>query len=223
MGPVRFRPIMRPGVDPASAPNKPPLPPLAYDLRHEHGLKIERNVAIPLRDGTRIYADLYRPEGAAGEADLPLLLAWGPYGKHALSNQVFWPRSGVNPEWLSPLTPFEGPDPVHWCPRGYAVAVVDPRGAWQSEGDFHHNGLEEAEDCFDAIGWLAAQPWSNGKVGMTGASAMGITSNLAAMSGAPHLTAAYVTVSHGSSYNYSGYPGGIFLKNLLDQLFCLGN
>ena len=58
---------------------------------------IERNLAIPLRDGTVIYADLYRPEGAAGEADLPLLLAWGPYGKHALSNQVFWPRSGVEP------------------------------------------------------------------------------------------------------------------------------
>jgi hypothetical protein len=161
---------MRPGVDPASAPNKPLLPPLGYDLRHEHGLAIERNLAIPLRDGTRIYADLYRPEGAVGEADLPLLLAWGPYGKHALSNQVFWPRSGVNPEWLSPLTPFEGPDPVHWCPRGYAVAVVDPRGAWQSEGDFHHNGIQEAEDCFDAIGWLATQLWSNGKVGMTGVS-----------------------------------------------------
>ena len=46
---------------------------------------------------------------------------------------------------------------------------------------------------------------------------MGITSNLAAMSGAPHLTAAYVTVSHGSGYNYSGYPGGVFLKNLNEE------
>ena len=63
------------------------------------------------------------------ERDLPVLLAWGPYGKHALSNQVFWPRSGVNPEWLSPLTPFEGPDPVWWGQHGYAVAIVDPRGA----------------------------------------------------------------------------------------------
>ena len=69
------------------------------------GLTIERNCAIPLRDRTEILCDLYRPEGA--ERDVPLLLAWGPYGKHALSNQVFWPRSGVDPAWLSDLTPFE--------------------------------------------------------------------------------------------------------------------
>ena len=103
---ARFQPIMRPGVDPASAANKPPLPPLAYDRRHELGLVIERNVPVPLRDGVTLCADIYRPEGPAGEADLPLLLAWGPYGKHALSNHVFWPRSGVDPSWLSPLTPF---------------------------------------------------------------------------------------------------------------------
>ena len=84
-----FAPIMRPGVDPHTAPNKPPLPPIDYALRHEAGLVIERNVAIPLRDGVRIYADVYRPEGPRGEADLPALLSWSPYGKHAQSNQVF--------------------------------------------------------------------------------------------------------------------------------------
>jgi predicted acyl esterase len=55
---VRFQPIMRPGVDPASATNKPPLPPLGYSRRHELGLIIERDIAVPLRDGVTIYADL---------------------------------------------------------------------------------------------------------------------------------------------------------------------
>ena len=162
--------IMRPGVDPHSAPNKPPLPPVDYAIRREAGLVIERNLTVTLSDGVRIYYDLYRPDGAAGKDDLPVLLSWGPYGKHGLSNQVFWPRSGVDPAWLSPLTPFEGADPVRWGAKGYAVAVVDPRGAWLSEGDFRHNGVGEAEDCAVTIRWLADQPWSNGKVGMTGVS-----------------------------------------------------
>ena len=59
---------------------------------------------------------------------MPILLAWSPYGKHSLSNQVFWPRSGVELEWLSDLTSFEGPDPVWWGDKGFGVAVVDPRG-----------------------------------------------------------------------------------------------
>ena len=137
-----FQLLMRPGVDPRTAPNKPPLPPLVYDERIEQGVLIQRNLAVPLRDGVRIYVDLYRPPGV--ESGLPVLLGWSPYGKHGLSNRVFWPASGVDPQWLSPLTAFEAPDPVFWCQRGYAVVFADPRGAWQSEGEFHHNGIVEA-------------------------------------------------------------------------------
>lgn len=165
---MRFQPLMREGSDPFSHPTKPPLPPQDYVRRTERGLTIERNCRIPLRDGVEIFCDLYRPEHAT--ANVPILLAWGPYGKHALTNRVFWPRSGVDPEWLSDLTAFEAPDPVWWGGQGYAVAVVDPRGAWLSGGDFHHNGIQEAEDCADAIEWLGRLSWSNGRVGMTGVS-----------------------------------------------------
>src|SRR5690348_1999151 len=160
--------LMRPGVDPRTAPNKPPLPPLTYDERIDQGVFIQRNVGVTLRDGVRIYVDVYRPPDV--EHGLPVLLGWSPYGKHGLSNRVFWPASGVDPQWLSPLTAFEAPDPVFWCRRGYAVVFADPRGAWQSEGEFHHNGSVEAQDCRDAIEWLGAQSWSNGRVGMTGVS-----------------------------------------------------
>src|SRR6185312_11019950 len=139
-----FQLLTRPGVDPRTAPNKPPLPPLVCDERIEQGVLIQRNLAVPLRDGVRIYIDLYRPPGA--DSGLPVLLGWSPYGKHGLSNRVFWRQ------------------------RGYAVVFADPRGAWQSEGEFHHNGIVEAEDCRDTIDWLGAQSWSNGRVGMTGVS-----------------------------------------------------
>jgi predicted acyl esterase len=200
-------PQMRTGTDPFSATHKPVLPPLQYARRTVGALEIERNVAIPLRDGVRIYADVYRP--VAQRDGLPLLLAWGPYGKHALSNRVFWPLSGVDPAWLSELTPFEGPDPVFWGRHGYAVAVVDPRGAWLSEGDFHHHGQQEAEDCHDAIQWLAEQAWCNGRVGMTGVSYLAVVQYLAATQRPPALAAINPWEGFSDFYREFAYHGGI--------------
>ena len=213
--PARFKPLMRPGVDPFSAAHKPPLPPADYHRRIERGLVIERNCVIPLRDGTEIFCDLYRPEGAT--RDVPILLAWSPYGKHSLSNQVFWPRSGVEPEWLSDLTPFEGPDPVRWGRHGYGVAVVDPRGAWLSGGDFHHNGIQEAEDCADAIEWLGRLPWGNGRVGMSGVSYLAAIQYLVAPLRPEPLAALNPWEGFSDWYREFAYHGGILETNFLPR------
>lgn len=215
-----FAPLMRPGVDPHSAPNKPPLPPADYNRRIEQGLLIERNCRIRLSDGVEIFCDLYRPEGAAGP--LPILLAWGPYGKHALTNRVFWPHSGVDPDWLSNLTAFEAPDPVWWGARGYAVAVVDPRGAWLSGGDFQHNGRQEAEDCAAAIEWLGALPWSNGCVGMSGVSYLACIQYLVAPLRPGPLKALNPVEGFSDWYREFGLHGGIpetgFLPRASDNI-----
>ncbi|MEO8722735.1 MAG: CocE/NonD family hydrolase [Sphingobium sp.] len=218
-------PLFRPGVDPHSATHKPPLPPTDYDCRTERGLVIERNCRIALRDGVEIFCDLYRPEGAT--AGVPILLAWGPYGKHALSNNVFWPRSGVDPDWLSDLTAFEAPDPVWWGGHGYAVAVVDPRGAWLSGGDFHHNGIQEAEDCADAIEWLAGRSWCNGRIGMTGVSYLAAIQYLVAPLRPPALAALNPWEGFSDWYREFAYHGGIletgFLPRASDNIrFSLG-
>lgn len=215
MAAPRFSPLMRPGVDPHSAHHKPPLPPAEYAKRTERGLTIERNCAIRLRDGTDIFADLYRPEGQG--RDVPILLAWGPYGKHWLSNHVFWPRSGVEPEWLSDLTPFEGPDPVWWGSHGYGVAIVDPRGAWLSGGDFHHNGIQEAEDCADAIEWLGRLPWGNGRVGMTGVSYLAAIQYLVAPLKPGPLAALNPWEGFSDWYREFAYHGGILETNFLPR------
>lgn len=213
-------PITRPGVDPYSATHKPPLPGTDYAIRSERGLTIERNCVIPLRDGTEIYGDIYRPEGVT--SGVPLLLAWGPYGKHSLTNQVFWPRSGVNPEWLSDLTAFEAPDPVFWASLGVGVAVVDPRGAWLSGGDFHHNGSQEADDCADTIEWLAARPWCNGRIGMTGVSYLACIQYLVAPLRPPALAALNPWEAFSDWYREFAYHGGIletgFLPRASDNL-----
>ncbi len=215
MAAKRFEGITRPGVDPFSAAHKPPLPPADYHRREEQGLTIEHNCIIPLRDGVEIYCDLYRPEGAT--RDVPILLAWGPYGKHSLTNQVFWPRSGVDPEWLSPLTSFEGPDPVWWGQKGYGVAVVDPRGAWLSGGNFHHNGIQEAEDCADAIEWLGRLPWGNGRVGMTGVSYLAAIQYLVAPLAPEPLAALNPWEGFSDWYREFAYHGGILETGFLPR------
>ncbi|MDX2376370.1 CocE/NonD family hydrolase [Microbacterium sp. LRZ72] len=159
--------ITRPGNDPATVVGKPPPPPLRHETIAYEGMVLEKDAAVTLRDGVTIYLDVYRPSEHA--TDLPVLLAWGPYGKHWVSDRTF-AGSGVDPAWISPFTGFESPDPVYWTRHDYAVALADPRGLWHSEGDFPHNGPQEREDLFDTIQWLGARPWSNGSVGMLGVS-----------------------------------------------------
>lgn len=165
---TEFSLIMRPGIHPDTATDRRPPPPQPRETQ-EDALHISRNVSVWLRDGVRIYVDVYRP-AVGGDRNLPVLLGWSPYGKHRTAAQLAWPAADVQAGWISRHTAFEAPDPAFWCARGFAVVYPDPRGCWYSEGDQRHGGLGESEDCLDLIEWLAEQPWSNGRVGMSGVS-----------------------------------------------------
>lgn len=108
--------IMSVGVDPASNPFKPPLPPTDCARIVEDGLLFERNLPVRMRDGVTIYVDIFRPERAAGERDLPALLARSPYGKHGKADNL-WPPASLEQGWISRHTAFEAPDPAYWCAR----------------------------------------------------------------------------------------------------------
>ena len=206
MNQLTYEVITRPGLDPATAEGKPPLPPLTHEVEESDGLRIERNVAIPMRDGVRIYADVYQPAGTT--TGLPVLLAWGPYGKHN-QKDMLWPTAGIEPGWMSKLTGFEAPDPAYWCAHGYAVVYVDPRGMWHSEGEGVHNGPQEAEDVFDAIEWLGAREWSNGRVGMLGVSYLAGIQYIAAAMRPPALKAISPWECFSDWYREFCHHGGI--------------
>jgi predicted acyl esterase len=201
--------ILRDGVHPSKVVGKKVPPPPDYVELHENGLRIQRNVAVAMRDGVRIYVDIYRSDDTRGERNLPAILGWSPYGKHNLSNRLAWPEAGVAEGWMSAYTAFEAPDPMYWCARGYAVVYPDPRGSWYSEGDLRHGGVKEGEDCFDLIEWLAQQPWSNGKVGMSGVSYLAAIQWQVAPLRPPHLAAINPWEGFSDWYREFAMHGGI--------------
>jgi uncharacterized protein len=131
---------------------------------------LEREVAVPMRDGVRLAANVFRPRG---DGPWPVIMSVTPYDKDNLPDRLgsFLMRlSGVKFGKLncSRWAGFESPDPAHWVQEGYAVVQADVRGMHKSEG---HAGVLrslDAQDYYDLIEWVASQPWCTGRVGLMG-------------------------------------------------------
>lgn len=149
----------------------------------------DKDVAVQLRDGTTIHVDLFRPAGAE---QVPVLVAWSPYGKaqgSSASVMGVFGLVGLDDGIVSGLEKFEGPDPVYWCAHGYAICNPDIRGVVDSDGDSVVWDRQEGRDCYDLIEWLAEQPWCSGKVGMSGTSYLAASQWFTAAEQPPHLAA----------------------------------
>lgn len=141
---------------------------------------------VTVRDGTRLAIDIYRPVAAGKPVDtqLPVILVATPYHR----------SSENNGEILTYLAPQGNHRNIfaEVLKHGYVVASLDIRGRGSSFGTVYGAGWEnEANrwDLYDVIEWLAAQPWSDGKIGMGGCSYVGKTQFWAASAAPPHLKA----------------------------------
>jgi predicted acyl esterase len=149
----------------------------------------DKDVAITLRDGVTIYADVFRPAGAE---KVPAIVAYSPYGKgQGTSPSVMgiFGLVGIPNSVVSGLEKFEGPDPAFWCAQGYAVVHPDGRGIVDSEGDSVLWDKQDGLDAYDIIEWIAEQYWCSGKVGMSGTSYLAATQWFTAAEQPPHLAA----------------------------------
>jgi predicted acyl esterase len=150
---------------------------------------LDKDVAVPLRDGANIRVDVLRPPT---EEKVPAIVAWSPYGKSggtgAGTTSIF-ALVGLDNSIVSGLEKFEGPDPAYWCAHGYAICNPDPRGIAESDGDSYVWDRQEGRDCHDLIEWLAAQEWCNGKVAMSGTSYLAAAQWFTAAEQPPHLAA----------------------------------
>ncbi len=147
------------------------------------GVRAEMGVAVRMRDGVELAADVYRPQ-ATGR--FPTILVRTPYGRRALGVSYY----------------------KTFAAHGYAVVLEDVRGRNGSEGQFG-SIQQEGPDGNDTLNWIAAQPWSNRRVGMAGSSYIGIVQWWAAIQENPHLVAIFPVVSGDDEYLDRFYsPGG---------------
>src|SRR5215470_9124175 len=120
----------------------------------DHAIVVEKDVEIPLRDGTRLKADVFRPDAPER---FPAILNLGPYQKDKL-----WVPPDDLAEKANPLMNWETINPQWWVPEGYAAVRVDARGTGKSPGQGEPWSYLESIDFYDAIEWAARQPWCSG-------------------------------------------------------------
>jgi uncharacterized protein len=162
---------------------------------------IEKDVEVPMRDGARLMADVFRPKDGAL---VPALINLGPYQKDKL-----WIPPDTLEEKPNPLMNWETVNPLWWVPRGYAAIRVDGRGSGKSPGQCEPWSLAESIDFYDAIEWAAAQPWCNGNVGLAGISYFAINQWFAANQQPPSLKAIIPWEGFADIYRDALFHGGI--------------
>lgn len=160
------------------------------------GVRLEQDVEVVVRDGTVLRVNVFRPEG--DDKPRPVLMSAHPYGKDYLPRRTRggyrpFPNLRVLPQsrefTISAWTGWEAPDPGYWVAAGYVVVNADLRGWGRSEGIGDLFGPQEGSDYHDLIEWAAAQPWSTGRVGLTGVSYLAVSQWAAAATRPPHLEA----------------------------------
>ena len=172
------------------------------DSRPRHDLLIEKDVEIPLRDGVRLKADVFRPKGGG---KVPAIINIGAYQKDKL-----WVPPPDLEEKPNPYMNWEAVNPLWWGPRGYAAVRVDTRGTGKSPGRTDPFSLQEGIDFYDCIEWSAQQPWCNGRVGTSGISYFAMTQWLVANLKPPSLKAMIPWEGAADMYRDFAYHGGIF-------------
>jgi predicted acyl esterase len=179
------------------------------------GIRVEKDVEIPVRDGTRLKADVLRPD-APGR--FPAIMNLGPYQKDKL-----WVPPDDLAEKPNPLMNWETINPEWWVPKGYAAVRVDARGTGKSPGQGEPWSFQESLDFHDAIEWAAAQPWCSGAVGLAGISYFAINQWFVANHQPPSLRAIIPWEGFADLYRDALYHGGIlnqFMTNWFVTHLC---
>jgi uncharacterized protein len=166
-----------------------------------YGILVERDVEIPMRDGTRLKADILRPDDAG---TFPAILNLGPYQK----DKVWVPPDNLE-EKPNPLMNWETINPEWWVPKGYAAVRIDARGTGKSPGQGEPFSFQESLDFYDAIEWVAREPWCSGAVGLTGISYFAINQWFVANHRPPALKAIIPWEGFADLYRDALYHGGI--------------
>ncbi len=175
-------------------------PPKVSPRQADFGVVVEKNVMIPIPDGVRLAADIYRParEAKPAAGRFPAVLTRTPYDK---DNTAIEAR--------------------YYAERGYVVVANDVRGRYASDGTWRLIA-DDPQDGYEVVEWIARQDWSDGKVGTFGTSYPGGTQHALAEMNPPHLTT-MVPIDAVSNCGISGMRhGGAFELRFMNWIFQTG-
>ena len=172
----------------------------------QYEIKFELDVKVLMGDGVKLSANIWRPDA---EGKFPVIFMYNPYDNTS--------RSMIEKA-------------QYFVPRGYVFAAIDVRGRYDSEGASYcywdpdwRNGKFDGQDVYDCHTWLGEQPWSTGKIGMTGGSYLGFVQWMGAPLANPYLTTLIPYVSPDDHYDNVFPNGALQLSNSLNLLAILGN
>lgn len=185
--------------------------------RHILGIRRYRDVKIPLRDGSFVHADVFRPDSPD---PVPVVMNCGVYGRAFVHHSICGDEDAEHHEVMEDRYFRGNPDGYEyenhesintatWIPRGYALVRVDGPGAGTSPGTLGIWGIDEAEAYYDAIEWAGRQSWSNGNVGLWGMSYYAMNQHAVASLHPPRLKAMIVIGTDADLYEEVMYTGGI--------------
>ncbi|QDU79466.1 Cocaine esterase [Polystyrenella longa] len=155
---------------------------------------------VEMQDDIRLATDVYLPGGelpSEAKQKYPVILIRSPYGKKIGSKLA-----------------------VNFTESGYALAIQDVRGRFDSEGNdalvFYHEGRGEHRDGHETLEWITDQNWCDGNIVTWGGSALGVTQTMMAPGAPEALKAQYILVAFSDMYSQAAYQGGVWRKSMLD-------
>jgi uncharacterized protein len=162
---------------------------LTVDQQLPPGVRVDRDLSVPLGDGTRLSGDLYRPAAATPG---PILVSYYPYRKDDIIGSLFEHTR------------------IRLCERGYASMFADMTGTGASEGTYGESFdlPREGRDAAEIIEWVARQDWCDGNVGAWGVSYGGMTALAAAAHRPAHLRAIIAVYATADIYRDTIAPDG---------------
>lgn len=171
--------------------------------RDRYGIVLSKNVMVPMRDGVRLAFDVYRPalDGDFAAGRFPTIMLHTPYDK--------------TDKRYSEIADF-------FVPKGYNTVLIDLRDRYRSEasGVYYHAATPHTgRDGYDICEWIAAQPWSNGRIGTVGSSYAAITQVRTAIEAPPSLTAIWPDVVPTDSFTNQCREGGAMQQHMFWALF----
>ncbi len=169
----------------------------------------EKDVAVPVRDGTLLYVNVFRPPE---DGCYPVVVSFDIYGKDTIHVAAAMPAGGaytLGQYNASLYAAWEAPDPGFWVPNGYVVVKAAARGTSGSKGKISPLSQMEAEDFFDIIEWCGTQAWSSGAVVTQGVSYLAMVQWRVGQLNPPHLAAMMPWEGVSDLYREWAFHGGI--------------